>query len=229
MLLPRLLRFWNKKEIRPIGESAGTFIAKIIGNEPGHAVQIGSNDGVTHDPLHKLFLERSNWQVVLVEPIPAIFAQLKANYPNESRFSFEQLAVNDGKDATFYFIDPNDQYIQEQFPEWASMLGSFDRKHIEKHLDGALTPYIKEMSISSVTLAELLAKHKVEKLHLLHIDAEGYDWKILQQLDLDVYKPKVILFEYYHLSAEEITAAKAFLMPKYRMYLSEMDFVCVRK
>ena len=47
-----------------------------------------------------------------------------------------------------------------------------------------------------MTIEALFQKNDIKELSLLHIDAEGYDWKILSQLDLECFNPKIILFEF---------------------------------
>ena len=54
---------------------------------------------------------------------------------------------------------------------------------------------------------ELLAKYKIEKLDFLMIDTEGHDYEILKTLDLDHYRPEVIIFENNHLSKSDYQAA----------------------
>ncbi|MCC5918316.1 MAG: FkbM family methyltransferase [Cryomorphaceae bacterium] len=200
-----------------------------VPDTPGYVVQIGSYDGKTHDPLHRIVLSRHNWAVVLVEPVPQIFQRLKRNYPTEDRFHFEQVAINDGKSAPFYYVDESELHKSGIFPDWAGMLSSFDRNHILKHLDGALAPFIRTVELPGMTLPDVFKKHNVNTLHLLHIDAEGYDWRILKQLNLRKYQPAVILFEYAHLAPNEIESAKRFLAPKYEIHVVEMDFLCRRR
>ena len=62
----------------------------------------------------------------------------------------------------------------------------------------------------------------------MHIDAEGSDWIILQQLDLAKYRPKAILVEHKHLDAEAKAKALAFLRDYTVSDLGD-DFLCIRK
>ena len=57
-------------------------------------VQLGSNDGLSGDPLHELVRER-RWTGLLVEPIPALFERLQANYRDVDGLQFLQCAVGD--------------------------------------------------------------------------------------------------------------------------------------
>jgi hypothetical protein len=51
-----------------------------------------------------------------------------------------------------------------------------------------------------LTFRQLCEKHNVSRLDLLHIDAEGADAEILEQVDFRKYQPSVVLYEHNHLS-----------------------------
>jgi len=193
-------------------------------------VQIGSNDGKTGDPLHNLILKNKNWKVVFVEPVPSLFQKLKANYGVNDRFIFENCAINQGEQQDFYWVDEERAKMEiTGLPSWFNQLGSFDKSHITKHMDGLLTPFIRSEIVRGKTLNELLSVNKISKLDVLHIDAEGYDWKIVSQLDLKKITPEIILFEFTHLLKDERESAIDFLKPKYHLFSIRSDFLCVLK
>ncbi len=64
---------------------------------------------------------------------------------------------------------------------------------------------------------------------LLHIDAEGYDWKALSMFDLKKYSPSIILFEHKHLQKQERKASVAFLQAQYYIFTLGGDSLCLRK
>jgi hypothetical protein len=66
-------------------------------------------------------------------------------------------------------------------------------------------------TVASFSLATLLHRHQIDRLDLLVIDTEGWDWRILRQFDLARLRPKLILFEHQHLSAEARGGAHEFL------------------
>lgn len=192
-------------------------------------VQIGANDGKTKDPLHKSILKNKKWKMLFVEPVPYLFEKLKTHYPDSTRFLFENTAINNGTRQEFYWVDQKAKYILGNLPDWYDQLGSFDKNHISKHLNGILTPFIVSTSIKGITLKTLLQKHGIQQIDLLRIDCEGHDWKILRQLDLTRFKPSLILFEMKHLNREELKAALLFLYNDYQVYQFEGDFLCFSK
>jgi FkbM family methyltransferase len=189
-------------------------------------LQIGSNDGKTNDPLHQLIIRFKRWRVIFVEPVPYLFERLKRNYGQDSRFSFVNAAVNDGRPATFYFVDPEARRSMPGQPDFIEGLGSFDRSNITQYSGGILEPYIRNLLVSGVTLEKLLHDERITTLHLLHIDAEGHDWRILQQLNLGRMKPKIILFEEHHLSRADQASARRSLAPHYEMMAINGDCLC---
>lgn len=185
----------------------------FAGAEGVFCVQVGSNDGVQGDPLHALFKERPSWRGLFVEPVPALFARLKASYPNTNRYSFANVAISD-RDATMKFYSVAES-ARSQFgaslPYWFDQLGSFNREHILRHLDGRLEPYIVEIDVKAVTLDSLLRANGVESVDLLHSDTEGHDFVVISGLDFSRFSPRAILYEHRHLSEDDQKKALALL------------------
>ena len=194
-------------------------------------VQIGSNDGLQGDPLNKLIRTNPTWRGIFVEPVPSLFARLKNNYPSDGSFAFENVAVaEDHSEKSFYFVsDSAKTELGDKLPFWYDQLGSFDKNHILSHLEGILESYIVEAKVRCLPLDALLAKHNVRKLDLLHIDAEGYDFKILRQLNFDKYQPGIILFEFKHLSdTEKREACSTLRSHGYRLRFENGDCLAQR-
>lgn len=202
---------------------------EVLGAEAIQVVQIGSNDGKTGDPLYPLLQKNGQWRALLVEPLPHIFARLRANYPEEERFQLANVAINQGEELPFYHVDPVAKEDLPDLPYWYDQLGSFDRNHIAKELDGVLEPYIRSSSVVGLRLVTLLEQYHIDKIDVLHIDAEGYDWPILAQLPLDQFSPSFILFEYHHLIEEEYRAAIDFLKGGFYLYKCGIDILAVNR
>ena len=199
-------------------------VAQCLTKPEGRLVQIGSNIGLD-DTVSNLLQLRPNWHAIFVEPVPYVFAQLKRNYGESPRFIFENKAINQGREQIFYSVDESAKEKLPNLPGRWHMLGSFNKGHITKHLP-ELEPFVRETIVHSCTLTTLLETHRVDHFDFLNIDTEGYDWNILQQLDLNRWKPEVILFEHKHLNADELKAAKAFLKPFYKTTMLKSDCLC---
>ena len=180
---------------------------------PVFFVQVGSNDGLQRDPIHRLIVTNKKWSGIFIEPVGFVFQRLKQNYNNAGRFTFENVAIGTKKGITkFYYVSEEARSaLGDDLPSWYDQLGSFDRNHILKFLDGRLEPYIVEEELECVTMEEIFERNSVERVDLLHIDAEGFDFKILSQIDFKRYKPLIVLYEHAHLPVTEKEKAKSFL------------------
>ena len=203
---------------RALGNSRDLFI-----------VEIGSNDGKSSDPLYPLIRRNRTWNVLFIEPVPFLFERLKANFPDDPRFRFEQVAIAEEKRVMpFYHCAEQARREMPVLPEFFEQLGSFYRGNLEKHLSGELDRYIVEVPIEALPLDAVLKRQKVERLDVLLIDTEGYDWQVLRQLDFGKYQPRVIFIEHKHLSPEDRAAMREFLRD-YDILALGYDFFCTRR
>ena len=76
---------------------------------------------------------------------------------------------------------------------------------------------------------QLFARNQISEISVLHIDTEGYDWKILSQLDIEKHEPKFILYEHNHLSEEEKSDSIDFLKEKYTLFQLGIDILAVNR
>ena len=202
----------------------------LRGRENVQVVQIGSNDGLSNDPVHSLLLRNPSWQALLVEPVPFLFERLQRNYPAEPRFQFANVAIAESEGTQpFYYLAESARESAAQVSQHFDQLGSFDREHIARHCGTALNSFIVTTSIPTLPLPVLLERNGVSRIDLLHIDVEGYDWMVLRQLDLRHFRPAVILFEHKHLSDEARQAALRFLKDDYVITNLGADYFCRRK
>ncbi len=217
------------QKIIPNLYASSYWVNKYLKNNDLNIVQIGSNDGIMEDPLFQLINKNKKWKVLFVEPVPYLFEKLKHNYKTNSRFIFENVAINDGSSQVFYSVKEEATDEIPALPTWVKGLGSFYKENITKQLNGILKPYIIETKIKGIPLKELFERNRIESLDLLHIDTEGYDWKILSQLDLRKYSPTLILFEYHHLEGFERLESLIFLKDHYSIHILGFDCLCIRK
>lgn len=202
-------------------------------------VQIGAMDGVTHDPIHD-FVKRLGWRGLLVEPIPYLNRKLQENYTGCDGLLFAETAVADfdGR-IEMAFLDPG-KVAEGIFSAGAFGTSSLmqDRgvlagKGVPDYVAEAFQPNIQHMEVACCRLKTLLAVHKVTAIDLLVVDAEGADWMIARQLDLELFQPRMVYLEYYHLPAYEKTACAAhFSNHGYAIYLDKdrgANFLAVKR
>ncbi len=119
-------------------------------------------------------------------------------------------------------------------PFYFEQLGSFESQHLFDVLANIvaavdLEPWIREIAVECITFDALCRRHGLERLDLLHIDAEGADYEILQRVDFRRYRPTVVLFEHMHLTAAEKQGAVALLRrANYRLREVDVDMLAIR-
>jgi FkbM family methyltransferase len=165
-------------------------------------VQVGSNDGMMHDPLQESIRRRA-WRGVLVEPVPQLFARLTQNYRDRPGLAFENVAVSSQEGTLpFYHLDTA---AGPELPDWAAGLGSFSRDMLLSHAHKIpnLARYVVERQVPVVRFDTICQRHGIEALDLLHIDAEGHDYEILRSVNLERFKPRLLMYESQHLSTAQ--------------------------
>jgi FkbM family methyltransferase len=170
-------------------------------------VQIGSNDGVANDPLHATVRER-RWSGVCVEPLPHLFDRLTSNYRGVEGVSCVRAAIAAERGTiTMFTVDP-----APGDPHWVDQLASLDAEVIRGHayalpdLEGRIRP----VEVPTLSLAELVAEHRLEAIDLMHVDAEGYDAEIIDQIPASAgWAPAVLIFERKHLPPARLAASEA--------------------
>ena len=169
-------------------------------------ITIGANDGVRNDPLLG-FIEKFNWQGILVEPMPENFKKLKANHQHNQNLILENVGIAEA-DGLFDFYYVKD--IGPEDPDWLSQISSFNKETFYKNIVGVpdIESRIGVMGVPGITFDRLLSRHDINHIDLIMIDTEGFDYKILSSIDLKKYNPKMIVFEYEWLTNHEIKQAK---------------------
>jgi len=193
-------------------------------------LKIGANDGVTNDPLATLLLTDRRYRGLLVEPLPMYAAMLRANYGKCGRFATEQAAVTASScTANMYYVDENAlERIGIAIPDWVRGVASFDRLHVLKHLTPEMHLTVKEASVECLAVNALLSRNNIQKIDLLQIDSEGFDYVILRQFDFTTLRPRIVLFEQKHLTAQDRQAAKIMMeLAGYKVKEMETDVFCL--
>lgn len=168
-------------------------------------VEVGSNDGEKHDHLHD-FIRSNPWRGVMVEPVPFVFRRLQQNYGDLDRVRLENVALSssDGTRDFFHLREARDEEL-ERLPEWYDGIGSFSREVVLKHAPQIpdLEQRLVKTSVRCETFDTLVRRVELERIDLLVIDVEGHDWELLRHIDIAVHRPRLVVFEHYHLTAVE--------------------------
>lgn len=191
-------------------------------------IQVGANDGTRWDPLHDQIIAR-RWSGIMVEPLPHVFARLRENYAGFPSVTLENAAIaaHDGTQQIYYVPEER----SEGLPDWYDGLGTLRKDVLLSHSDRIpdIADRIVSLDVPCMTFATLCEKHRVARVDLIQIDVEGYDFEILRLIDFDHLRPRLVMFEHYHMDTATHDAALAHMKGYGYDALSDgMDTVCVR-
>ncbi len=183
-------------------------------------VQIGANDGITHDPIHK-FIKRDRWKGVLLEPQKAVFDEfLSKIYQKNEGIHVLNAALGDSDGETLLYK------IAFSSARWATGLASFDKATILRAFDGhvqrnaekdeitvpeAENERITAEKIQVISPKTLLKKYEIENIDLLMIDTEGFDFEVIKKFYDAEIRPSLIIYEHSHFSPQTKTTCEIFL------------------
>ena len=171
-------------------------------------VQVGANDGINNDPIHK-FIKRDRWQGVLLEPQKFVFDKYLQPLYKKTKGIVTMNAALDIEDGfkPIYKISVSNA-------RWATGLTSFNRAILEEAIrsgyierqaikEGCPLPknieeYITEESVECICTESLINKLGLSRIDWLQIDTEGFDFEIIKMFNIGVTKPAVIVYENLH-------------------------------
>jgi FkbM family methyltransferase len=202
--------FYNPKK-----GSLSDFLSQYSKSKPGNftVVQIGANDGITHDPIHK-FIKRDDWKGVLLEPQPDVFHEFLTKIYAKNKGIRPLCAAIGEKDGSQPIYKVGFSTMR-----WATGLASFSKEKIEQAFkDGIVasnckrfgieipadqSQWISQEEVQVIAPATLIKTYGLDHIDLLQIDAEGYDLEVIRIFDIPKTRPQAIIFENVGLNAAD--------------------------
>lgn len=167
-------------------------------------VEIGANDGKQSDQLSEQ-VRSGAWRGIMVEPQPEPFRRLVHNYGDSARLALENVAISDHEGTiTMYAIEPPERAEDWELAGSYDLLGSASKEALLSHewvRSGA--ERITSSEVPCMRLGALLEKHGVERLDLMLVDTEGYDYEIVKQLDGGLPLPRLLIYEHCLMTAAD--------------------------
>jgi FkbM family methyltransferase len=163
-------------------------------------IQIGANDGITHDNLYDV-IKKFRLQSLLLEPIKEPFLKLTNNYLNFENVKLENSALSVNNEILFlYRVNPDYFYKYGTLP---TGITSFYKEHLIRH--GIKDGHIIREKVNQISFDELLNKHNIRIFDLLAIDTEGYDCNIVNDFFLKIKNIRpIIVFEWSHIKQNKL-------------------------
>jgi FkbM family methyltransferase len=189
---------------------------ELLKNRDFAFLQIGAFDGVGDDDLREL-VTRHRLRGVLVEPQPKAFSRLQRTYRDQPQVTLLQAAIAE-REGTREF------YCRRDAP---TMAASFDREHLRRH--GIPDTEIVARTVLCHTVESALRSAGLDRVDLVQIDAEGFDWPIIRSIDFARLRPSIVRFEYRNLPARDADACLELLAAHgYRFLVEQRDIIAHR-
>lgn len=179
-------------------------------------MQIGAFDGVGGDDLRELIVAH-RLRGVLVEPQPAAFASLQQAYLDQPQLTLLNAAISDREGVREIYCERGK----------ASEVASFYRQHLHRHR--VADHDIDSLPVTCHTVQSALRAAGLKQVDFIQIDTEGHDWPIIRSIDFSQVQPRILRFEYRHMSARDADACVKLLAGHgFRFLVEAWDIIAHR-
>ena len=158
-------------------------LVKYMPHNGGVFIEAGANDGLRQSNTY-YFEKRRGWKGLLVEPVPRLAERCRTIRRGAVTVEALLVAPGDaGKSLEIYDLD----------------LMTLVRSQTEGLIDtvehAAVAESVQGISVSGITLSQLIEQHLDLPVDLLSLDVEGFELDVLRGLDLNRHRPQFILVE----------------------------------
>lgn len=147
-------------------------------------VQIGANDGVSHDPIYK-YIEDFDWGGIMIEPQQEPYNKLKNKYSENKKITTLNCAISDREEDVKLYNFIGSGHSIDNFTGGGTILfresSEFDKNNYSV--------------VPSRTFGSIIDEFNILDIDLLVIDTEGYDGMILNEIDFSKVNIRAIHFE----------------------------------
>lgn len=175
-------------------------IQDFFGDFVGSLIDIGANDGKTFS--NSLRCIEKGWGGILVEPTHQAFERLVELHKGRCNVVCRSVAVTDKDGEATMFVNGSHYGTGD-----VGLLSRVERDFV----DGGITvpkddayKWKDLQYVQTVTFETLLAQSQ-RRFELILIDAEGQDWKILQQINLRELSTRMVVIEFDGVHPEIMT------------------------
>jgi FkbM family methyltransferase len=158
-----------------------------------NVLEIGANDGITLSNS-RLFIE-NGWSAHLIEPSDIVFNSLVSLYSENNKVNCYKLGIADSSGSKVFYESGSLLGIGDY-----ALVSSLDKKEIDRWTLDDVSFATSEAFF--LTWQDFLEKYNLQNtdFNYISIDAEGYDWLILQQIDLSKHNCEVLCIEWNSVS-----------------------------
>lgn len=174
-------------------------LALLSAVKKGFYVDVGANYE-EQDSVTKLFY-KLGWNGVNIEPITSLADKLQKKRSRD-------ITLNIG------ISNKNSTHI---FREYTEIHGHSTFSDDQKNREDSKNKYI-DHKITVQTLKKVLSDYKVETIHFLKIDVEGYEYEVVSGSDWSVHRPWIVCIESNH---DEGDWRSILLHHRYKLFIQD--------
>jgi FkbM family methyltransferase len=153
---------------------------------------VGAHDGSLREELIRQ--ASAYGKVLLIEPVPFLFARLQSRYENTPNVILRNLVVCP-HDGEIDFTAPKE--TATKIVNYGDQLGSLVAGHAVRH-DAQLAQHVETIRTRASTFANLIKTEGISSIDTLFTDTEGMDTDIIPTFPFASLVPKRIIFEFKH-------------------------------
>jgi len=172
-------------------------------------IEVGANNGVDNDPIRD-WVKQYKWKGILIEPVKKAFEELKINYAGIDNVYFENVAISNSDEKSAIMYKPK-----------SSKIASLDKNH------APMRNKYKEIKVELKKLNDIVSHYNIDKIDLLNIDAEGYDFEVIKSINIDKCRPVIIHYEHRHLGDKKKDCENYLTKNEYRLYWNRNNTVAI--
>ncbi len=182
-------------------EGEDLILERMFETQPtGFFVDVGAHHPRRFSNTELLY--RRGWHGVNIDAAPGSMAAFRKLRPRDINLEVGIAATAETR--TFYVFDE-------------PALNTFDAERA-KSLDKPPYRIVARHEVRCAPLATILREHRVGAIDLLSIDAEGYDFQVLQTLDWAQQAPHVVVTEQHALELPALIASETYAYLEQRGY-----------
>jgi transposase len=194
------------------------YILALLGNgERLRIVQIGANDGSTHDPISPLVdYAPKQVEMIAVEPDPAAFDSLRSRYGRAPNVTCVNAAIGPAGSVSFFRLaEKHWPAYRQKAKQDPTFFTASSRAHVTRMIAVRMKIslfrawwLVERFRCESLTLLDLLSRHQWTAPEVLQIGINDFTGEIVFDALRDGLLPRVIEYSKKRMSrAEELRVA----------------------